>query len=750
MRKPEREVKDADIDPGLEAMADLARMTSLSARKPPSNELADAWEKFFQAKKRKKEAVLDFQATLALQTFRYLQVAPHPDRTTPWIPVINLICALSALAILPKDVGEEHKMLARAVYDEVESRQSSRPAADPFLDSSLRSVVSVLSHTKASREAQELLQKQMAKDNAAASSNGKTPESSQRDRDANASKTWALIIEGYAREGDKAGILGAVDMMKQYGIPFDSHHQRPIVNFYAERDDVISTRYWYDHLLETWPLNAKKNGTQRRYRHPETSLTALRLCMRKQDKEWGRKIVQDAVEQENPGPQAWNAVFTWAAFMGKGVDEVDRMMTVMTERFPQIKPSTATINDLVGIAMERGDMYMAERFFNLGERRGIRSDASTYILQMRYRLSINDIEGARAAYQRLQSEEVEDNKDLPVINQLIQVMCTSKEYDFQSIIHIVEDINHRRLRFDVETVSALTILHLSRDELHDAIDLLQTHNFHFSIQQRALIRSALFDFCLDRNNSNTRAWDTYTILTQIFGETPRDERTTIMESFFSRRRPDMAIHAFNSMRTHTRPDTTATVDTYTAVLVGLAQSATTISLDPGALSSIIRADAGIADDEDAPDVEGFGEGGALGDNNNELETLLASVYSHIKLDASLPSPHPTRLLNALMIVYTALGQPTRALEFWRQVAGSREGPSWSSLHAAFRACERAPFGDEEARRIWRRLRRMDVEIGIDVWASYLSALVGNEDLDEAVEGLETFKTETGEEPGAFM
>lgn len=375
---------------------------------------------------------------------------------------------------------------------------------------------------------------------------------------------------------------------------------------------------------------------------------------------------------------------------------------------------------------------------------------------MKYRLSINDIEGARAAYQRLQSEEVEEDKDLPVINQLIQAMCASKEYDFQSIIHIVEDINHRRLRFDAETVSALTILHLSRDELHDAIDLLQTHNFHFSIQQRALIRTALFDLCLDPANSNTRAWDTYTILTQIFGETPREERTAIMDAFFARRRPDIAVHVFNSMRTHTRPDTTATLETYISVLMGLARCATTISLAPGALSTIIRADAGITpdddgDDIDAPDVEGFGEGGALGDNDNELATLLASVYSYIKLDdVTLPSPHPTRLLNALMLVHTALDQPVRALAFWREIAGSREGPSWNSLHAALRACEQAPFGEEEARRIWRRLRRMDVEMGMEVWASYLSALVGNGAVDEALEGVETFVRESGEEPGAFM
>ncbi|KAL9083550.1 MAG: hypothetical protein Q9165_008475 [Trypethelium subeluteriae] len=746
MRKPQREIKDADIDPGLETMGALARMTSLSARKPPPDELSVAWRKFFEAKQQKNDAVQDFQATLALQTLRYLQVAPLTDEKTPWIETRHLGTALSVLQTVPKDVGQEHQMLARAIFEEVKSRQSSLMPDGERMRINLVSFLRVLAHTGGSEEAYELMQKELDGDTAVAP--GST--GNQR-KGVHKSFTWpasTLILNGYVREGNESGILKCVETMKRYCIPFGNRHQKTIVNFYAERDDVQNTKYWYEQEIGTLTLNSQglKVG---KHRHSETYLTTIRLCIRKHDTEWGSKIMQDIVQDRNPGQMAWSAVFTWAAFTGKGVDEVERMMNVMSERFPQKKLTATAINDLVEIAMERNDIYMAERFHNLGERREIRPDAYTYILQMKYRLQINDINGAHAAYRKLQTEEIEDNKDLPAVNQLIRAMCVAKEYSFESIIHIVEDINHRRLRFEPETVSALTLLHLSRDELHDAIDLLQTHNFHFSIQERSLIRNALYDFCLDPSHSTTRAWDTYTILTQIFGETPRDQRTTLVGAFFSRRRPDMAVHVFNGMRTNPRPDITATLDTYIAVLMGLARSASTISLDSGALSSIIRSDAGLSPDDDV-DIEGFGEGGALGDYENELETLLGSVYSHIKLDATLPSPHPTALLNALMIVYTALGHPARALEFWEQIAQSEEGPSWNSVHAAFRACEEAPWGDDEARRIWRRLRKMDVDIGTNVWASYLGALVGNGAVDEAWEGVETFQRESGEEPGAFM
>ncbi|KAL9079907.1 MAG: hypothetical protein Q9157_001246 [Trypethelium eluteriae] len=747
MRKPQREIKEADIDPGLETMGALVRMTSLSARRPPPDELSDAWRKFFRAKQEKGDAVQDFQATLAIQTLGYLQTAPRVDGKTPWIETQDLSTALLALRTIPKDLGQEHQILARAIFEELKSRHSSLAPGEQRMGTNFLIFLWVLVHTGGTGEAYELMQKELDEDTTVA------PESTGDQRKGGYQSTaWQAsshVIDGYMREGNESGILRCVEMMKRHHMPFENRHQKLIVKFYAERDDVQNTRYWYEHPIGPSAFNEQDDRKTEKHRHPETYLTTVRLCIRKHDREWGSKIMQDVVQDANPGEMAWNAVFIWAAFMGKGVDEVERMMDVMLERFPQKKLTTATINNLVEIAMERDDIYMAERFTNLGERREIRPDASTYILQMKYRLQINDIDGARAAYRKLQSEEIEDNKDLSVVNRLIRAMCAIKGYNFESIIHIVEDINHRRLRFEPETVSALTLLHLSRDELHDAIDLLQTHNFHFSIQERSLISNALYDFCLDPSNSTARAWDTYTILTQIFGETSREQRTTTMNAFFSRRRPDMAIHVFNSMRTNTQPDTEATLDTYVAVLMGLARSASTISLDAGALSEIIRSDAGLPPDDDV-DIEGFGEGGALSDYDNELETLLGSVYSHIKLDATLPSPHPTQLLNALMIVYTALGHPARALDFWEQIAQSTEGPSWSSVHAAFRSCEQAPWGDDEARKIWRRLRKMDVDIGASVWASYLGALVGNGAVNEAWEGVETFQRESGEAPGAFM
>jgi hypothetical protein len=392
---------------------------------------------------------------------------------------------------------------------------------------------------------------------------------------------------------------------------------------------------------------------------------------------------------------------------------------------------------------------MAERLVHLGERRGIPPDAATYILQMKYRLKHGDIDGARAAYQRLQSEEIKDNEDLPAVNQLIQAMCASKGYNFDSIAAIVEDLNRRRVLFDAETTAALALLHLSRDELHDAIDLLQTHSFHLSHNERERLLTALYTFCLAPENSTARIWDTYTIIVQIMPEIDRDQRTQVMKLLLDRKRPDLGVHIFNSMRQAAHSYSAATAETYITFFEGLASVAQNMSLHGGALQGLALGDEDADGEDVSQDMEGFGEGGAFGESNNELETIYSSIYAQMKLDQSIAVPS-TRLLNSIMLVNVALGHSQRALRFWHQIAASKEGPSWNSLHIALRACEQTPWGDEEAKKIWRRLRRMDVDVDARLWTSYLSALAGHGSVDEVKEGLATFQRETGQHPDAVM
>jgi hypothetical protein len=403
---------------------------------------------------------------------------------------------------------------------------------------------------------------------------------------------------------------------------------------------------------------------------------------------FGQKVVASLLEVA-PKKEIWDVIFLWSAATGKGVDELDRMMEVMKRRNDSAKtyerPDIETINGLVEFAMSRKDPYTAERYIHLGQKWAAHPNARTFILQIEYRLSVNDIDGARAAFFGLQGQETVDNEEIPIINKLVQAMCISGRYDFDSIMGVADDLGDRKGRFEPETICELCLLHLKREEFDDATDLLQTHSYHYSSEQRITIRDVFVNFCLDRKNSLASVWDTYQIFRKIFQETPRDVRIPIMKEFFARDRSDMACHVFFHMKHSTDPAIIPNVHTYVAMFAGIARAA----------------------DEES----------------------LELIHNQMKLDLEI-EPN-TRINTALMAAYAATDRPVRAMEFWRDIIQSKEGPSYASIVYAFRACETMPFGDQHAKPLWHSLRRMDVEVDKEVFAAYVGALAGNGLYDEA-------------------
>ena len=153
----------------------------------------------------------------------------------------------------------------------------------------------------------------------------------------------------------------------------------------------------------------------------------------------------------------------------------------------------------------------------------------------------------------------------------------------------------------------------------------------------------------------------------------------IMQTFFDRARPDMAIHVFNHMRRHRSPAVNPSTETYVTALLGCGR---------------------CADDES-----------------------LAVVNNVLKLDISITET--TRLHNARMIAWFLTGDPDKAQGVWEDIVRSEEGPSRNSLLLVFRVCEQSAFGEVRARAVWEMVRRMDVPLDGEVVAAYVGALSGN-------------------------
>jgi len=675
-----------DFEPGMEKLMEYEKKARLDARLPPVEEVEEALRTYFTQKVRNmRRPVEDEQLKYLSPALEYI-CEKHSSFFGDSRLVTNIMQVLSARSRSSSSAHADFVLRFYRAVEEQLKNNGERPSEDLIFGL----VRALCAAQKLQRARQSLIELYHQPLNLREFGANGTPETNS---DRTALKLWKSIMHSFMLQNNDEELQTTIQMMKSCGYSDDDSDVCMVMAvLYSHKNDVAACKTWYDRFRNAERGNElsvkstqSRKGSDVPVMTPDLYENLLRMCLRKGELSWGQSLVNDIVTS-SPKRELWNLVFYWAAGTGKGADEIERMMDVMERSQKDSGQNTArhsvnvnTINKLVELAISRDDPYMAERFVQLGQKRGIAPNAWTLIHQMQYRLSVGDVDGALVAYQHLQSHDISGHKDVPTVNRLICALCSTGRHDFDTIMNVVADLSDRQAEFTAETVSTLAILHLARGELADVIDLLNTHVSQMSTAGRTTIRHSLLDYGRRPETSISQAWDTYTISRKVFDEMNRDERTRIMQDFFDRERSDMAVNIFSDMRKHTRADTVSNMDTYVTCLVGIAQV------------------------KDAESLE--------------------AVHNQLKLDYSIEPC--TRLLNALMIAYTACEDSPRALNFWTDITSSREGPSISSIHLALRACETAPFGDARAKQIWDRLSRTGLEFDQPLWASYMAGLIGN-------------------------
>jgi hypothetical protein len=687
-------------------MAEVSYAQINAVRPPKPSEVADAIKDFFAQRKGTFE---DWHVASAHQALKYLLENPREDGK-PWLnmqDLENIIEKLLDTSKRPEVLGNAHIMFGRLVVDEVARSEEQQPgqwdekkAKDigiPFGMYIKWKEIQVLSLFGSATQARDMALHSFKYD-ATASARLRTVTLA----------AWHTILGGLIRENDLGEIEKTVDSFKEASVPLTKPLQNKLVSFYAERRDLDKAKFWYSQPIVT------KFGKEATQPLGSASSALLKACAAEGDLAYGQQTIATMLKDEMPSKESWDAIFLWSVAIGKGPDEIARMMDVLVRRndearrkdprVPVIRPDTVTINALVEHCMSKQDPYSAERYIVLGEKRGIHPDETTYMMQMQYRISVGDLDGARAAYFNLQGSFSGDERSVAVINQLIRALCVSKQHHFDELMAMVDDLHERKASFAPETVAALTLLHLRRGEIHDAMDLLQVHAHQYSPEQRTTIQEALCVFIHDGETSTADAWDGYQILRNVFIETPREVRIPIMNEFFARNRSDMACHVFFHMRNHVSPTHTATRDVYVAAFTGFARCADAESLE--------------------------------------------LAHNQLKLDLNVEMD--TKLRNSLMLAYASTGENRKALQFWREICESKEGPSYNSLAIAFRSTEGMHFGSEHARGIWKRLRDQDVDIDKKIWTAYMCAIARNHNHDETLGLVEGVEEEYGFTPDLHM
>ena len=707
-------VKKAALAPGMDTMMQYKERASTQTRPPTRSEIAEAYKTFVSRKMTRNE---DHHIQALLESFQYLQ--EHPNGEEPWLTMEDLKNTVQQLVMVPNSPPDSHLALARLVQDEIFRRHEvEAPGKElSYKDANIYWHIKCLCAYGATSDARELLQKYWPEE--------------KMDR----VRACQALIMGFAREDNSSELLKTLGMLGNWGVPFQRRMQKSVVRYFVDKGEMAEAKHWYQQPVVVSYPDRDEPATP----YPITHSRILMGCVSAGDLQFGEQVIASLCTDMS-NKLDWDAIFLWSLAIGKGVDEVERMMKVMvrqseelerTKNWKPMRPDIDTINMLVEYSMGRNDHYTAERFITLGEKWGIMPNARTFLMQMEYRIGVNDIDGARTAFFGLQGEsygktreprvsegETSESHDglsaserkpieeqaANVINKLVQAMCKASRYHFDDIMEIVDDMLENKLPFTPETVASLTLQHLKRGENYDAADLLQTYAHDFSSQQRAYIRDQLVNFCLDPKNSTADCWDTYTMVRNVFKETPREIRNRLMNEFFARKRPDMGCHIFFHMRTDDRPGVRANTQTY------------------------IDAFTGFAHCKDAESLE--------------------LVHNQLKLDWDIELD--TRLRSALMLAYSAIGQHDRAMEFWTEIVGSQEGPTYRSIAIAFRCCEGMAWGERFAKPIWERLRGMDIEVERGVFAAYVGAIAGCGRGDEALKLVEGAEAEHGFKPDLEM
>jgi hypothetical protein len=715
--KAPRILKEPDVEPGYESLLKFGAMKNDNLRPPPREELVKAFRDFFKYKKFNRRPVNSMQARVSHHVLKHLSESADVDSEFA-LTIADLRTAQDALVTRPRDKPEELVEFSKSIFLQIRKLGATDARVQIRLPKAGEKKKGVLEHAFDTAAMMRVLSQYGASIEARDHLLNAWPILQKEPKlgYGHTKGLWIPVLRGIAEEGKEKELLDFLSILQERsGIQFGRSIHETMTVFYARRNDVEKMKEWFSKpILPDAPAKQEdgvhtnpSESTQFDASPRPTQLTyaeVFRYAIRNNDRDWAISVYEDIandldrLSQTHYATEAVLIVYRFAVLLlDKGPEHIEHMF--LASRNPNFQPNMNIINAVIEAAMEKNDLYLAERLTTLVSTLGLEPDRRLYSLQIEYRIRANDLGGAFAAYQSLQSFESDDG-DWPVLNRLIRALCSLPAPSHDKVLEITSYLEQLSATLEPETVVSLCMAFLRNDEQFEVIDTLSLHTIHFSWGDRAMVSKAFVDYCLDSRNSTARVWDAYALLRQFFPDMGLNERVSIMNTFFDRKRGDMACHVFGHMRQHGNQALRPTIEIYTSCLEGIGR---------------------------CPDLES-----------------LKIVHNMLKMDTTI-QPN-TKMYNALMIAYTACDEQYRALEFWKEIGDSVEGPSYQSLEIIFRTYETTPFGNEPAAKLWDKLHKMEIDIPPNVVTAYVGTLAGHSKLEETKQLLEEMEAAVGQRP----
>lgn len=675
-----------NLQRALGKLSDLVKARRSNSRFPPESEIVDAFRIVFASRLKSPRHLTRNEVNLATEAFIHLQERSHlltgDGKTALLKDDLNNVLLALATSTGRDRYRSDARVLATYIFEALRDPSTSR---DEYLSklgkeqvrgSLLATYITVLSSTGSSHDALDLLQRSWG--------------SSER----TSLPIWVTILRGLANEGHIQEFWAVLQEVQDSMGPLDAPLQEMLVIFFADHGEITALKKVFELPLEDDQV-------------PTTAslVKTLDSCIRQGELEWAAPIAKSLNERTDSGDVA-GTLLLWYAVHDDNVNHLRRRIEEMADSGVTNTITMKTLNRIVEYAYQQHKPEKALEYIQLAKTLGLLPDAMTGALQLDYAIKQGNREAAMQAFDQLSGEEIPvDRLDVPILNRYIALLSFSADHEFEHLMKVVDHVLASKADLDAEAIAGLSHVFLDRNEVEEATGLLRYRVDSLPLDDRARIAAVFLRFIPDLTIQPQRAYNAYELFRHAFPETPVADRLPLMQSFFDRKRPDLACLVFGHMRQRENKETRPTADAYAQCFAGIAK---------------------------CKDIDG-----------------LQMVYNMLKLD--LEVEQTTRIHNGLLAAYTECQQPFVGIidHFWK-VMESREGPTLSTFQLALRACEKwIPQGSHEARHIMALMQSFNLRITKEIYDLYLGALAGQSEFENVVELIDHMVSDIGEHPDAF-
>ncbi|KAJ5929325.1 hypothetical protein N7454_007173 [Penicillium verhagenii] len=661
---------------GLKPMTDLRRSLGDKSRAPPNHTLVKAFQLFFTSRVESPGVINLFQARLLSITWKHLKAQQNELEEKEWQDVFSvenlerMLFVLAEAECLP-EARDTILKIARFAYLELCADHGFGP--NSISRPALLVYINLMASNGNPEEARHVIMKFGGQFRGAKPS------------------PWLSVLKGFALKDDRRQLRKVTQELEKFGVKFDqaSHEELVKLLIAQEIPSAVQTVYECPIAGGFEPSVAAKSA-------------AIQYAILNSEIAWAKPIYESIARE--PSPETVGTALLWDAAHGSSASSLREKVKSWTGANPSLKSAIniAPVNGLIQYANSLPNPQLANDYAKLAEHWGLTPDDKTHLLQLESFIQAGNVEQTLAILEEKIDPSVLASDNLPLANKLITMLCLSEQKDdlFQKISSLLDPLFQENVSLSAETIAALTRMLLYRHDWEAVSELLRPRLGNLDSEGKGLIRTALTDYILDKEQTDANVWEVYQLLKLAFSETGVAIRTELMSSFFERERSDLAFLVFGHMRQAEDPSRRPKPDTYARCFQGLARTA------------------------DAANLE--------------------LVHNMLKLDLEVELN--TRIFNGLMLAYAACDMPDKSMVIFRQILQSEEGPSQKTIAIFFKVCEKHHNGVQEAIKMMAKVKKLEITIDRRLYTAYIEAVASQCEFDMATEAIDNMQAEIGVAP----